>query len=122
MEGLATASRAALARGLLPLALALLVLTGCGQKGPLQLPGYGKDTPWPVRPKDPAAETAQGGTGTGPGNTNAQTSPGAAAGVAPDTDFEESSANAKNAAKPAGTGTAAQPVSGSPGDGAQDAR
>jgi predicted small lipoprotein YifL len=34
--------------------LAVGLLAACGQKGPLQLPGHGKDTPWPVRTGTPA--------------------------------------------------------------------
>jgi len=49
--------RAAAEHRLWPPVLALLLLGACGQKGPLVLPGYGKDTPWPVPPaaQPPAA-------------------------------------------------------------------
>ena len=39
---------------LVPVLLGLLA--ACGQKGPLVLPGHGKDTAWPVRPDSPPAD------------------------------------------------------------------
>jgi len=30
--------------------LAAVLLAGCGQKGPLWVPGHSKNTPWPMKP------------------------------------------------------------------------
>lgn len=55
------------------LIVALLLLTACGQKGPLYLPGHSKDTPWPVRTNPPAtgAAAGQGGAAPAGGSTGA---------------------------------------------------
>ncbi|HYB51968.1 MAG TPA: lipoprotein [Burkholderiaceae bacterium] len=47
------------------LALALLLLAACGQKGPLVLPGHSKDTPWPLPPNPPAGSAAAAPAGAG---------------------------------------------------------
>jgi len=47
----------------LPATVLIIALLGaCGQKGPLQIPGMGRDAPWPTRVPDasaPAAATPQ---------------------------------------------------------------
>jgi len=55
--------------------LLILGLGACGQKGPLQIPGQSKDTPWPVRlppgpapaapPADPQAVPSSNGAAAG---------------------------------------------------------
>jgi len=56
-------------RGCASLLAALLLLSACGQKGPLYLPGHGKDTPWPVRSNPSAAGTAAGEGAPAPGTS-----------------------------------------------------
>ena len=70
-------------RGASPLAvlLAATLLAGCGQKGPLWVPGYPKNTPWPMKPagnddKAPAPAPAP----TPPATTDG---PGSAKGTPP---------------------------------------
>jgi predicted small lipoprotein YifL len=67
----------------------MLVLVACGQKGPLQLPGQAKDTPWPVRtstPANPSAApqstptTGSGSRTDGAGGPTSATTPGAGGG------------------------------------------
>ncbi len=44
-----------------------LLLGACGQKGPLWVPGHGKDTPWPIAPPPapaPAGKAPASGTGS----------------------------------------------------------
>ncbi len=41
----------------------MLALAGCGQKGPLFLPGHSKDTPWPLPPSAAAPPPADGAPG-----------------------------------------------------------
>jgi predicted small lipoprotein YifL len=62
-------------------ALFFFLLAACGQKGPLQMPGYGKDTPWPMRrpatagapaantPGGASADAATGASGAAPSGT-----------------------------------------------------
>jgi len=116
MKNLAMSALAEATRGSLSLVLALLVLTGCGQKGPLQLPGYGKDTPWPVPPKARPADSdaAKGAASAGAGNVDSGGGAGSAA--APDGPIEESGVTPKDAAKAAGAGTTPQGGSSSPDD------
>jgi len=57
--------------------LALLLLVACGQKGPLQLPGQSKDTPWPFRPSAPASPP--GAAKDAPGAASGNNADGASA-------------------------------------------
>jgi len=61
--------------GLMAVLMGALLLAGCGQKGPLWVPGHAKNTPWPMKPAPdddntpppkpvpPAAPGASDGTG-----------------------------------------------------------
>lgn len=66
--------------------LTALLLAGCGQKGPLWVPGHAKNTPWPMTPA---------GAGT---SAPASTGPSAPAGTAAPANTDP--------AVPAGTGKA----------------
>jgi predicted small lipoprotein YifL len=46
----ARVSRDGSGAGLSAVVLAAALLAGCGQKGPLWVPGYPKNTPWPMKP------------------------------------------------------------------------
>lgn len=41
-------------------------LAGCGQKGPLYLPGHSKDTPWPLPPSPAPPQPATSGGAAAP--------------------------------------------------------
>lgn len=57
--------------------LFLLALGGCGQKGPLYVPGHSKDTPWPfpVEKPCPAGTTPVAAGGAAPGGASGMAMP-----------------------------------------------
>jgi predicted small lipoprotein YifL len=66
------------------LVLGCALLAGCGQKGPLWVPGHSKDTPWPIMTP---AKTGTPAVPAGPGAANGEAPPDknspAPAGTAP---------------------------------------
>ncbi|HXY22207.1 MAG TPA: lipoprotein [Burkholderiaceae bacterium] len=81
------------------LIVALLLLTACGQKGPLYLPGHSKDTPWPVRTNPPATGAAAGQGAVAPAAAGAGTG---AVVPAPDARSDEGGVSAKDGANAVG--------------------
>jgi predicted small lipoprotein YifL len=49
--------------------LAAALAGGCGQKGPLWVPGHAKNTPWPMKPAGTAADAAPTPPATEPAGT-----------------------------------------------------
>lgn len=78
---------------------ALLLLTACGQKGPLYLPGHSKDTPWPVRTNPPATGAAAGQGAAVPAAAGGGTG---AVGPAPGARSDEAGVSARDSANSVG--------------------
>ncbi|HXY22642.1 MAG TPA: lipoprotein [Burkholderiaceae bacterium] len=98
----------------MPLIVALALLTACGQKGPLFLPGHSKDTPWPVRTNPPAPGAAPGPGAAAPGSAGSGAS---ALTPAPEVQADQAGANAKDSASTSGAASGDKPEN--PGNAAQ---